>query len=76
MALTVIREVTEWNVDYRQPNHTYLMQGERVLGYQKWHQGAAIYYNTKQRLDKRRRKFEKVALKDSVFREANILVEL
>jgi hypothetical protein len=76
MALTVLKEVTEWNVDYRQPNHTYLMQGERVLGYQKWHEGAPIYYTTKQRLDKRRRKFEKIAFRDSPFKEVDILVDL
>jgi hypothetical protein len=73
VALTVLKEVTEWNVDYRQPNHTYLMSGEKVLGYQKWHQGPPIYYATRQRLDKRRRQFEKIALKDSPFRAVDII---
>ncbi len=36
MALEVIQEITEWKVDYRQPNHVYLMKGERAVGYQKW----------------------------------------
>jgi hypothetical protein len=67
MALTVIKEVTEWDVDYRQPNHTYLMDGEKVLAYQKWHQGEPIYYASKQKLIKSRRKFVKVSLKDSPF---------
>jgi hypothetical protein len=75
MALEVLKEVTEWNVDYRQPNHTYLMRGERVLGYQKWHEGEPIYYTNKQRLVKSGRKFEKIALKDSPFKEVDILAK-
>jgi len=75
MALEVIREVTEWAVDYRQPNHVYLMNGERVLGYQKWGLGEPIYYTTKQKLDKRGRKFEKVALENSPFKTVDILVK-
>jgi len=75
MALEVLKEVTEWKVDYRQPNHTYLMKGERAVGYQKWHEGAPIYYTTKQKLDKRGRKFVKVPLKESVFKEVDILVK-
>jgi hypothetical protein len=68
MALEVLKEVTVWAVDYRQPNHTYLMDGSKVLAYQKWHEGEPIYYTTPQRLIKTRRKFEKIKLKDSVFR--------
>lgn len=75
MALEVLKEVTEWKVDYRQPNHTYLMKGERAVGYQKWHEGEPIYYTTKQKLDKRGRKFVKVPLKESVFKEVDILVK-
>jgi hypothetical protein len=74
MALTVLREVTEWNVSYRQPNHVYLMDGERAIAYQKWGQGDPAYYTSKQRLDRRGRKFDKIALKDSVFKTVDILV--
>ena len=75
MALEVIKEVTEWAVDYRQPNHVYLMNGERVIAYQKWGEGAPVYYTTKQKLDKRRRKFVKVSMKDSPFKTVDILVK-
>lgn len=67
MALEVLREITQWNVDYRQPNHVYLMDGNTVLAYQKWGEGAPIYYTDKKKLDKRRRQFEKITLKNSVF---------
>jgi hypothetical protein len=75
MAYEVIREITEWKVDYRQPNHVYLMRGERAVGYQKWGQGEPIYYTVKQKLDKRGRKFEKIAFKDSPFKTVDILVK-
>ena len=75
MAIEVLKEVTEWAVDYRQPNHTYLMSGEKVIGYQQWHEGPAIYYTTKQKLNKSRRKFVKIPLKDSVFKTVDILVK-
>jgi hypothetical protein len=75
MSLEVIREVTEWKVDYRQPNHVYLMSGERVIGYQKWGEGLPIYFDHKAKFDKRGRKFEKIALKDSPFKTVDILVK-
>ena len=75
MALEVIREVTEWKVDYRQPNHVYLMSGEKAVGYQKWGEGSPIYYTHKQKLDKRGRKFEKVSMKESPFNLVDILVK-
>lgn len=75
MSYEVIREITEWKVDYRQPNHVYLMKGERTVGYQKWGEGAPIYYTVKQKLDKRGRKFEKIAFKDSPFKTVDILVK-
>ena len=75
MALEVLKEVTEWAVDYRQPNHVYLMSGEKVIGYQKWGEGEPVYYTTKQKLDKRRRKFVKVSMKESVFKTVDILIK-
>jgi len=75
MAYEVIREVTKWKVDYRQPNHVYLMRGERAVGYQKWGEGLPIYYTVKQKLDKRGRKFEKVSMKDSPFKTVDVLVK-
>lgn len=67
MAYEVLKEVTVWDVDFRQPNHVYLMDGSKVVAYQKWGEGEPIYYKTKQNLDKRRRSFVKIPLKQSVF---------
>ena len=72
-SMEVIKEITDWNVDFRQPNHVYLMDGEKVIAYQKWGEGEPIYFKTKQKLDKRRRKFVKV--KVSPFNSVDILVK-
>ena len=51
------------------------MSGEKAVGYQKWSLGEPIYYTTKQKLDKRGRKFVKIPLKESVFKTVDILVK-
>lgn len=71
--MEVIKEVTVWEVDYRQPNHVYLMDSDKVLAYQKWGEGEPIYFKTKQKLNKSRRKFVKV--KDSPFKSIDILAK-
>jgi hypothetical protein len=75
MTFEVIKEVTEWKVDYRQPNHTYLMKGEKVIGYQQWHEGPPIYFAHKGKFNKARRKFIKIPFKDSPFKTVGILVK-
>jgi hypothetical protein len=57
MALEALKEVTEWKVDFRQPNHTYLIKGDKVLAYRPWHTGEPVW-GTPMRFDRRYRKFE------------------
>lgn len=71
--MEVIKEVTVWDVEYRQPNHVYLMSGERCIAYQKWGEGEPIYFNGKRKLDKRGRKFETVNV--SPFDKSKVLVK-
>ena len=60
MPLKIMREVTEWSGFQRQPNHVYLMEGDRAYAYVKWGKGKPFYFKTFQRLDRRGRKFEEV----------------
>ena len=57
MALKIMREVTEWSGMTRQPNHVYLMSGDKALAYSKWGKEKPFYFRTFQRLDRRGRKF-------------------
>ena len=61
MALKIMREVTQWSgVEYRQPNHVYLMDGDKVYAYSKWGESEPQYMKTFLRVDRRGRKFEEV----------------
>lgn len=54
----VFKEVTEdWVVDYRLPNHTYLMDGDKIIAYKPWHDDPIQHLSGKIKLNKARRKF-------------------
>lgn len=58
--MEAIREVTVWPDDMvPQPNHIYLMDGERAVAYLKWGKGAPQYFSAPFRLGKSGRKFVK-----------------
>ena len=59
--MKIVQETTVWkDVSYRQPNHVYLMDGDKVYAYSKWGQGPAEYMRTPLRIDRRGRKFVEV----------------
>jgi hypothetical protein len=60
MSLKIMEEVTVWDVAYRQPNHVYLMSGDKAVAYVPWGKGRPIYFRTFQRIDRRGRKFIEV----------------
>jgi hypothetical protein len=60
MTLKIMEEITEWDVAYRQPNHVYLMSGDKVLAYVPWKKGKPVYFRNFQRMDRRGRKFVEV----------------
>ena len=58
--MEAVRETTEWRVDYRQPNHVYLLDGTKVVAYIPWGQGEPFYFSKPQRFDRKGRTFEKL----------------
>ena len=58
--MQIVKEVTEWAVDYRQPNHVYLMDGDKVYAYQKWGEGEVMIFDPPSKISKRYRKFKPV----------------
>lgn len=59
-SLKIIEEVTIWDVPYRQPNHVYLVSGDKVLAYSRWGESKPEYFTNPNRLDRRGRKFVEV----------------
>ena len=59
--MEAVRETTEWTgVDYRQPNHDYLLDGDKVLAIRPWGTGTIQYLSGKIKIDRRGRKFVKL----------------
>ena len=64
--MEAVREITQWTgVDYRAPNHDYLLDGDRIVAYRPWGTGEIKILKGKLKIDRRGRKFEK--LKDNPF---------
>ena len=55
--MEAVKEITVWEGISRQPNHIYLLEGDRVLAYIKWGEGAPEYLSGKIKIDRRGRKF-------------------
>jgi hypothetical protein len=58
--MEAVREVTVWKDTPKQPNHDYLLDGDRVLAYRKWGKGDVIQLSGKLKIDRRGRKFVKL----------------
>jgi hypothetical protein len=58
--MEILKEITQWDVEYRQPNHTYLVNNKgQIVAYAKWHSNDIMVFKSRSTLDKRYRKFEK-----------------
>ncbi len=59
--MEALRETTVWTgVEYRQPNHDYLLDGDRVVAYRPWGTGEIRVLKGTIKIDRRGRKFEKL----------------
>lgn len=63
--MKAIKEITKWDIDYRVPNHTYLVDGDKAIAYRPWHDGEAVYFDHPLKFSKSYRKFVEVDI--SVF---------
>ena len=60
VGMEILKEVTQWDVEFKQPNHTYLVNNKnQIVAYAKWHTNEIMVFNSRNTLDKRYRKFEK-----------------
>jgi len=59
-VMEILKEVTQWDVEYRQPNHTYLVNNKgRIVACAKWHSNEITVFKSRNVLNTRYRKFEK-----------------
>ena len=59
--MKIVQETTAWKgIEYCQPNHVYLMEGDKIYAYVKWGQGEPEYMKNPLRIDRRGRKFVEV----------------
>jgi len=59
--MILAKEITKWDVEYRQPNHTYLMSDSmsKIYGYFKWNNPKDFtMFKNPIRFDKRYRTFK------------------
>lgn len=59
MAYEILQEVSQWDADYN-CNHTYLLNGDKIVAYIKQGDDKVNILNHQMRIDKRYRKFIKV----------------
>lgn len=60
--MQAIQETTVWNADYHVPNHTYIVEGTRILAYIPQGKSTATVLKTPIKLDKRGRTFQNVRM--------------
>jgi hypothetical protein len=66
--MEAVREITVWTgVDYQQPNHDYLLDGDRVVAYRPWGTAEIRVLKGTLKIDRRGRKFER--LEDNPFKD-------
>jgi len=59
--MEALRETTVWTgVEYKTPNHDYLLDGDTVVAYRPWGTGEIRVLKGKLKIDRRGRKFEKL----------------
>lgn len=59
--MEAVRETTVWTgVDYKAPNHDYLLDGDRVVAYRPWGTGEIRVMSGKLKIDRRGRTFQKL----------------
>jgi len=71
--MQILKEVTQWDTN-TECNHTYLLDGDKIVAYRPHHTGDVQYIKSQPRIDRRGRKF--VEVKDNAFVIADVKSKL
>lgn len=65
--LEIFKETTVWDTDIAVPNHTYLLDGDKIIAYAKFGSNEVVKLKSLMRINKRYRKFIKTNHKELQF---------
>jgi hypothetical protein len=68
MTVGAFQETTVWDTLF-QPNHTYLLDGDKVLAYIKQGATDTFFFTSPWRIDKRGRKFQKLPINPFIIQQ-------
>ena len=57
------KEITNWDVTYKQPNHHYLLDGDKMVAYIPHGRGRPTFFKSPIRFDRRGRKLVEISAK-------------
>lgn len=73
--MIAVKEITKWDLDY-QPNHTYLLNSDRVHGFIPKGKTEPFYFKNPIRIDMRGRKFKELKINPFKVATKSTLIEV
>lgn len=74
--MIAVKEITKWNVEHAQPNHTYLLDGMNMLAYIKNEESTPFYFKNPIRFNKRGRSFTELKVNPFTLKVASTTIRV
>lgn len=73
--MIAVKEVTQWDME-SQPNHTYLLDGDKILAYIPQGKTVPVYLKNPMKMDQRGRKFQELKISPFKAQVKSTLIEI